>query len=158
MLLSPAYAFPPVPTSPAEFVAHNLTLRPTFFGCETTSANKSMPLVIYLANGSPPHNGETPLTNTSTLQLEYDTPTVHAMLDRIFTIATQGSPPNSNRATNPVRAACLACAVMDQERARRGVGCARAALRDIVSPPVRSAFRRSRWLQIQVEFDNDHHG
>ena len=118
-LLSSAYAFPPVPTSPREFVAQNLTRRPTFFGCET-SANQSTPLVIYLANGGPPHNGEAPLTNTSTLTLEYNTSTVQAMLDQIFTIATQGNPLSLDVATDPEWAACLACAVVDRARERAG--------------------------------------
>ena len=126
MLLSPAYTFPPVPTSVEDFVAQNLSTRPTFFGCNTTSANDSTPLVIYLANGGPPRNGDAPLTNTSANQLSYEASEIQAMLDQIFDIATQGYPANASTTSDPEWPACLACAVVDRARercgeARRGV-------------------------------------
>ena len=120
MLLSSAYSFPPVPTTLGEFTAQNLSTRPTFFGCTTTSANASTPLVIYLANGGPPHNGEAPLTNSSTLQAKYDSSEIQAILDQTFIIATQGYPPNSSMTIDPEWPACLACAVVDRARQRAG--------------------------------------
>lgn len=119
-LLSPTYSFPPVPTSAGQFVAQNLTTRPTFFGCDTTSANDSTPLVIYLANGGPPHNGQAPLTNTPTLQASYSSSQIQAMLAQTFTIATQGYPANTSMTTDPEWPACLACAIVDRARGRSG--------------------------------------
>ncbi|KAG6373884.1 hypothetical protein JVT61DRAFT_6037 [Boletus reticuloceps] len=119
-LLSPAYSFPPVPTSPGEFIAQNLTTRPTFFGCNTTSANDTTPLLIYLANGGPPHNGQAPVTNISTFQLSSSSSTTQAILDQIFIIATQGYPANSSMTTDPEWPACLACAIVDRARERAG--------------------------------------
>ncbi|KAG8219070.1 putative lysophospholipase [Butyriboletus roseoflavus] len=116
MLLSSAYSFPPVPTTTEEFTAQNLSTRPTFFGCDTTST----PLLIYLANGGPPHNGEAPVTNTSTSQVAYDSSEIQAMLDQTFIIATQGYPANSSVATDPEWPACLACAIVDRARERAG--------------------------------------
>lgn len=120
MLLSSAYSFPPVPTSLSEFTAQNLSTRPTFFGCNTTSSNASTPLVIYLANGGPPHNGQAPLTNTSTSQISYEPSQIQGMLDQTFIIATQGYPANSSTPTDPQWPACLACAVVDRARERAG--------------------------------------
>ena len=120
MLLSSAYSFPLVPTSLGEFAAQNLSTRPTFFGCNTTSANESTPLVIYLANGGPPHNGEAAVTNTSTLQVSYNSSEIQAMLDQTFVITTQGYPPNSGMTTDPEWPACLACAIVDRARERAG--------------------------------------
>lgn len=120
MLLSPTYSFPPVPMTLEEFTAQNLSTRPTFFGCDTTSLNESTPLVIYLANGGPPHNGEAPVTNTSTLQVAYDPSQIQAMVDQTFIIATQGYPANSGVVTDPEWPACLACAIVDRARERAG--------------------------------------
>ncbi|KAF8139034.1 lysophospholipase [Boletus edulis] len=119
-LLSPAYSFPPVPTSPGEFIAQNLSTRPTFFGCNTASVNDTTPLLIYLANGGPPHNGQAPVTNISTFQLSSSSSTTQAMLDQIFVIATQGYPANSSMTTDPEWPACLACAIVDRARERAG--------------------------------------
>ncbi|KAF8555547.1 hypothetical protein OG21DRAFT_1507556 [Imleria badia] len=119
-LLSSAYLFPSVPTSPGEFIAQNLTTRPTFFGCNTTGGNEPTPLVIYLANGGPPHNGEVSVTNTSTGKVSYSSSEIQAMLDQTFIIATQGYPANSSMTTDPEWPACLACAVVDRARERAG--------------------------------------
>ncbi|KAG6373885.1 lysophospholipase [Boletus reticuloceps] len=119
-LLSSTYSFPPVPTTASEFTAHNLTTKPTFFGCNTTSANETTPLMIYLANGGPAHNGEVPVTNTSTLQVSYGASQIQSMLDQIFVISTQGYPTSSSMTTDPEWPACLACAVVDRARERAG--------------------------------------
>ncbi|KAG6373883.1 acyl transferase/acyl hydrolase/lysophospholipase [Boletus reticuloceps] len=119
-MLSSAYSFPPVPTSLGEFTAQNLSTRPTFFGCNVTSANETTPLLIYLANGGPPHNGEASVTNTSTTQVAYDSSQIQAMLDQAFVIATQGYPASSNMTTDPEWPACLACAIVDRAGERAG--------------------------------------
>ncbi|KDQ57439.1 hypothetical protein JAAARDRAFT_58053 [Jaapia argillacea MUCL 33604] len=109
-----AYAFPPVPTSIPGFTSQNLSTHPTFFGCNETSS----PLLIYLANGGPPP-GQPALTNTSTSQLAYQPTQLQAMLDQVFTIATQGYT-NATSSKDPEWAGCLACAVVDRARARMG--------------------------------------
>ncbi|KAG1736436.1 lysophospholipase catalytic domain-containing protein [Suillus paluster] len=114
-----AYSFPPVPTALGEFTAQNLTTRPTFFGCNTTSSNASTPLLIYLANGGPPHNGQAPVTNTSTTQLSYALSEIQAMLSQTLVIATQGYPTNGVT-TDPDWPSCLACAIVDRARERAG--------------------------------------
>lgn len=114
------YSFPPVPSSSAGFLANNLTLRPTFFGCNSP-ASSGDPLVVYIANGGPPL-GEVPVTNTSTDQLQYPSSEVQAMLNQVFDIATQGIPVEGKDGLekDPEWSACLACAVVD--RARRNAG------------------------------------
>ncbi|KAI0917852.1 hypothetical protein AcV5_002685 [Taiwanofungus camphoratus] len=115
------YSFPPLPTSQSTFLAQNLTRRPTFFGCNDTSASDA-PLVIYIANGGPPLN-QTPLTNTSTLQLAYSADQIDAMLSQSFDIATQGIPVthNGHLEKDPEWPACLACAVVDRTRRQEGL-------------------------------------
>jgi len=98
-----------------EFTAQNLTTRPTFFGCSNTST----PLLIYLANGGPPHDGEAPITNTPTTQLNYELSTVQAMLSQTFVIATQGYPADG-ATKDPDWPSCLACAIVDRARERAG--------------------------------------
>ncbi|KAG2142746.1 lysophospholipase [Suillus bovinus] len=115
-----AYSFPPVPTSMGEYTAQNLTTRPTFFGCNTTSSNASTPLLIYLANGGPPQDGEAPVTNTSTTQTSYSSSEIQAMLNQTFVITTQGYPQNG-ATKDPDWPSCLACAVVDRARERAGV-------------------------------------
>ncbi|CDO76326.1 hypothetical protein BN946_scf184414.g8 [Trametes cinnabarina] len=120
-LLSTVYSFPPVPTTQDEFLAHNLTRQPTFFGCDS-SASSDEPFVIYLANGGAPL-GEAPLTNTSTGKLAYTAEEAQAFLDQVHTIATQGislSASDGNVVKDPEWPACLACAVVDRSRRRLG--------------------------------------
>ena len=110
-----------MPTSSADFLAHNLTRRPTFFGCRSTAASGE-PLVIYLANGGAAL-GQVPVTNTSTLQLQYPNDEVQAMLDQTFDIAIQGIPVagRGGLQKDPQWPACLACAVVDRSRRKVGV-------------------------------------
>ncbi|TDL15555.1 hypothetical protein BD410DRAFT_823041 [Rickenella mellea] len=140
------YSFPPVPSTAATFLAQGLVNRPTFFGCDSahtinstnsTTDTSTPPLIIYIANGGPPP-GEPALTNTPTLQIQYEPEQIQGMLDQVFTIATQGIPPSLTSSTNstkrhnnnndsstgdkdPEWAACLACAIVDRARARSGV-------------------------------------
>ncbi|OSX65636.1 hypothetical protein POSPLADRAFT_1134437 [Postia placenta MAD-698-R-SB12] len=111
------YAFPPVPPLESTFLAHNLTKRPTFFGCEST-AESGEPLVIYLANGGPPL-GQPPLTNTSTSQFVYSADEIDGMLSQAFDVATQGIPEGLEK--DALWPACLACAVVDRSRRRERI-------------------------------------
>ena len=113
-LFPKAYSFPPVPTTPAGFIAGNLTKRPTFFGCNTST---SAPLLIYIANGGAPL-GQAPLTNVSTFQSTFATATVQPFLDQAFDAATQGIAKGAQK--DPAWPVCLACAVVDRTRARLG--------------------------------------
>lgn len=111
------YAFPPVPPLESTFLAHNLTKRPTFFGCEST-AESGEPLVIYLANGGPPL-AQPPLTNTSTSQFTYSADEIDGMLSQAFDVATQGIPEGLEK--DALWPACLACAVVDRSRRREKI-------------------------------------
>ncbi|KZT29198.1 lysophospholipase [Neolentinus lepideus HHB14362 ss-1] len=102
-----AYSFPPVPTSMSTFNVDNLTQHPTFFGCDSSSPT---PLLIYMPNGYTPA-GQTPVTNTSTEQVQYSNAEVQAMFDQTFTMATL-------EGIDSQWPACLACAVVDRARAR----------------------------------------
>ncbi|TBU46848.1 lysophospholipase [Dichomitus squalens] len=120
------YAFPPVPSTTEVYLSQNLTRRPTFFGCNSSAASGE-PLVVYIANGGPPL-GQAPLTNTSTLQLQYSNSEIEGMLNQLFDIATHGIPAETPKGLekDPVWPACLACAVTD--RSRRSVGVARSGI------------------------------
>ncbi|KAF8587110.1 lysophospholipase [Ramaria rubella] len=108
-LFGAVYPFPSIPSSPTIFVSQNLTRRPTFFGCH----EEGVPLVIYIANGGPPANGEAPVTNTSTLQTTFTSDEVRAFIDQAFDIATQGiGGQGANWGT------CLACGVTERARVR----------------------------------------
>ncbi|EKM59981.1 uncharacterized protein PHACADRAFT_250811 [Phanerochaete carnosa HHB-10118-sp] len=109
------YSFPPVPSSPDVFAAHNLTKRTTFFGCNTAP---EAPLVAYFANGGPPL-GQTPLTNLSTFTDTFTPPQIQAIMNQVFDIATQGIPINEVE-KDPEFPVCLACAIVDRARARAG--------------------------------------
>ncbi|KAH7909777.1 lysophospholipase catalytic domain-containing protein [Hygrophoropsis aurantiaca] len=114
-LFPTAYSFPPVPTNTSEFIAQNLATRPTFFGCDSST---EAPLIIYLANGGPPRNGETPLLNQAPASVTY--PELQAILDQTYTVAAQGYPENSTAVIDPEWPACLACAIVDRARNRTG--------------------------------------
>ncbi|KIJ62091.1 hypothetical protein HYDPIDRAFT_95112 [Hydnomerulius pinastri MD-312] len=115
-LFPTAYNFPPVPTETAEFTAQNLSTRPTFFGCDSST---EAPLIIYLANGGPPRDGATALLNQQPGYVP--TPELQEMLDQTYVIGTQGYPTDAASLTDPEWPACLACAVVDRARNRTGV-------------------------------------
>jgi lysophospholipase len=75
-------------------------------------------LIIYLANGGPPRDGATPLTNVAPNNVT--TEQLQAFLDQTFTIATQGNPANVSAAMDPEWPACLACGVVDRARNKTG--------------------------------------
>ena len=126
-LFPSTYSFPPVPQNQSTFLAQNLTTRPTFFGCNSSTGSAD-PLVIYIANGGAPL-GQAPVTNTSALQLSYGADQIDAMLAQTFDIATQGIPVLQLDGTlekDPEWPACLACALVD--RSRREAGTARSGV------------------------------
>ncbi|KAG0700944.1 lysophospholipase catalytic domain-containing protein [Suillus ampliporus] len=98
-----AYSFPLVPTSLGEFTAQNLTTRPTFFGCNTTTSNASTPLLIYLANGGPPSRW---------LSSRYQ----HLNLSNDIYVGY----PTDGATMDPDWPSCLACAIVDRARERAG--------------------------------------
>ncbi|KAH7921271.1 FabD/lysophospholipase-like protein [Leucogyrophana mollusca] len=114
-LFPTAYSFPPVPTNTSEFIAQNLSTRPTFFGCDSST---EAPLIIYLANGGPPRNGEAPLLNQAPNSVSY--PELQAILDQTYDVASQGYPADASAASDPEWPACLACAIVDRARNRTG--------------------------------------
>ncbi|CCM05468.1 uncharacterized protein FIBRA_07689 [Fibroporia radiculosa] len=116
-----AYTMPPVPTNISEFIAQNLSTHPTFFGCDSTT---EAPLIIYLANGGPPRDGATPLTNVAPNNVTNDQ--LQGFLDQTFTIALQGLPANASATSDSEWPACLACAIVD--RARNATGTERSGV------------------------------
>lgn len=104
-----------MPKSAEEFVARNLTSRPTFFGCDSSRA---APLVVYIANGAAPL-GQAPLTNVPTFQETFPLSEIQGFLDQTHDIATQGIPVDKTQ-KDPEWPVCLACAVVDRTRARLG--------------------------------------
>ncbi|KIJ62090.1 hypothetical protein HYDPIDRAFT_30641 [Hydnomerulius pinastri MD-312] len=115
-LFPTAYSFPPVPTNTSEFIAQNLSTRPSFFGCDSST---EAPLIIYVANGGPPHNGEPSLLNQQPSNVSLTE--LQAILDQSYLIGTQGYPADASEAEDPEWPACLACAVVDRARNRTGV-------------------------------------
>ena len=118
-LLSSTYDFPPVPSDTATWLDQGLTTHPTFFGCNSSSP---VPLLIYLANGAPPL-GEAPVTNISTLALQFEADEIEAALSQMFDMTTQGIATETNGVWEKDLEwpACLACAVVDRSRAKAGV-------------------------------------
>ncbi|KZT69824.1 lysophospholipase [Daedalea quercina L-15889] len=116
------YSFPPVPPDNSTWLAEGLTERPTFFGCNSSTASGA-PLLIYLGNGAPPLGETTAYTNTSTSQLSYSADELEAMLSQTFDIATQGiaSETTEGWEKDPEYASCLACAVVDRARERQNI-------------------------------------
>lgn len=88
---------PKVPTT-AGFVNQGLNQRPVFFGCNTTDT----PMVIYV-----PHYPWTWYSNSSTFQLQYDTPSALKQMENAMRSFTLNN-------TVPEWPKCLACAMSDR--------------------------------------------
>ncbi|KDQ08025.1 hypothetical protein BOTBODRAFT_192001 [Botryobasidium botryosum FD-172 SS1] len=86
-------AFPPLPSSQADFVKMGLSQCPTFLGCDPKSSPPEFPLVVYIPN-MPPVTGADPLTNTDTLKVRYSTNHASLFLDAVRESATSGFVPN----------------------------------------------------------------
>ncbi|KAJ7700868.1 lysophospholipase catalytic domain-containing protein [Mycena rosella] len=112
-----AYAFPSIPSTPAEFLAQNLTTQPTFFGCDE---DQDVPMILYFANGAPPP-GKPAITNASTGQLSFpDLGLVQAIIDEAGESVSRGRPQNGE-ARDGLFPVCVACALSDRERSRLGM-------------------------------------
>lgn len=111
--------FPPVPSSPDQFIAEGLNRRPTFFGCEQTQG----PIIAYV-----PNNPISYFSNFSTLAPNYTYTEVAGMYrngrQQILTPLDPDSAKEGAKKQTLVKgsdwARCLACAVVDRERMRQG--------------------------------------
>ena len=90
---------------------------PSFFGCNEVSP---VPLIIYIANGPNPESYG--VTNISTEQTTFTTASFTEIFDGAMEVVTRGRPPaNSTLSYDPEWSVCLACAVVDRERATLGI-------------------------------------
>ncbi|TWU72455.1 Lysophospholipase 1 [Metarhizium rileyi] len=99
-------SFPPVPDVNS-FVNLGLNKRPTFFGCDNSSAG---PLIVYMPN--------TPYTfysNVSTFDLSYNDSDRNQMIQNGYNVATLG-----NGTVDAKWAACVGCAILSRSLGRRG--------------------------------------
>ena len=71
-------------------------------------------MLVYLPNSDP-----TGVTNTTTGQLVYLNNQTTAFLDTTFALTTRGIPTNGT--ADPEWATCLACAVVERMRGKKGV-------------------------------------
>ncbi|KAF8906593.1 phospholipase B [Gymnopilus junonius] len=105
--------FPPIPSTPEEFIATGVNARPAFFGCDPSSS-EDYPLIIYLPN-APPLTGSNPVTNTPTFQLSYTQLHTHLFFDQVYFNLISGFTPNAN-IPDPNWGKCLQCAAFDRAR------------------------------------------
>ncbi|KAJ7184570.1 lysophospholipase [Mycena filopes] len=113
-----AYSFPQIPATQAEFLAQNLTTRPTFFGCDEA---QDVPMILYFANGAPLPGEQQAITNASTSQLSFpDLALVQAIIDQAGESVARGRP-RDGEARDALFPVCVACALVDRERSRVGM-------------------------------------
>ncbi len=122
LLPSGTYDLPPLPKTTNTFVAQELNLHPTFFGCNGTAAslhsqpaNASYPLMVYLPNYDPAGT-----TDISTVQTAYSRKAAEAFLDAAVGVASGGRRSGKGTA-DAAWATCLACAVVERSRGKVGV-------------------------------------
>lgn len=115
MALPDGYQTLPYFPSAETFVNDGLNVRPTFFGCNASSAevDSGMPMVIYLPN-APVGNGGYQ-TNTTTFQLEYSREETQNFMNSIWETMSRGYP-EQGQATDPNYKACLACGIVERRR------------------------------------------
>ncbi|BGP52745.1 hypothetical protein JCM8202_004378 [Rhodotorula sphaerocarpa] len=122
--MSAYYDFVPIPATQADFVAQGLNLRPTFFGCNSTTGGNvtvqgGYPLMIYLPNAPGAGPGK---TNYSTFKLEYSKDEVTAFLNAAHEYTLRGYPNSTDtQARDQQWPLCLKCAVVDRARERAGL-------------------------------------
>jgi lysophospholipase len=116
-LLSPNVRFPPIPETADIFVSQGLNVRPTFFGCNATSAS-DYPLVIYLPNSPLPSGGYS--TNTTTLTLEYSIEDTAAFLAQASENTFKGYQ-EAGQQRDSSWPDCLACGLLERKRQMAGV-------------------------------------
>ncbi|EIN11650.1 phospholipase B [Punctularia strigosozonata HHB-11173 SS5] len=115
--------FPPIPTTPEQFLSTGVNQRPTFFGCYPQKNPPEWPMVIYFPN-SPPISGEDPVSNTGTFKLSYTPKHTRLFLDQVHN-NTIGGFTNGSTAADPNFGKCLQCAAVDRARIRSGANVAR---------------------------------
>ncbi|KAI0690543.1 phospholipase B [Cytidiella melzeri] len=107
-------AFPPAPTTPDEYISTGTRRRPTLFGCNPTQNPPEYPLVLYLPN-SPPLNGDDPVTNTATFQIQYTLKHSRLFMDQSHANTIGGFLENATL-PDPQWGVCLQCAAVDRAR------------------------------------------
>ncbi|KAI0766492.1 phospholipase B [Irpex lacteus] len=107
--------FPPIPNTTADFISTGVRRRPTLFGCNPTNQTApEYPLVLYLPN-SPPVNGDDPVTNTGTFQIDYTQKHSRLFIDQAHTNTISGFLEKAAFA-DPQWGTCLQCAAVDRSR------------------------------------------
>ncbi|KAG0145240.1 hypothetical protein CROQUDRAFT_46067 [Cronartium quercuum f. sp. fusiforme G11] len=100
------YQFPKIPDAMnGSFALAGYHKRPTLFGCE----DNNVPLILYL-----PNYFVSTLTNMPTMQTDYTWQELDGFFENGFFIATQ----SNSTYVDPQWPACLACAMIDKQRAR----------------------------------------
>ncbi|KAI0314922.1 phospholipase B [Amylostereum chailletii] len=114
LLQSSHQSFPPLPGNQAQFITTGVNRRPTFFGCNPTRNPPEYPMVIYFPN-SPPLNGDDPVSNTGTFQIQYPPDHTRIFIDQVHANVIGGFKPNTND-PDPNFGKCLQCAAIDRAR------------------------------------------
>jgi lysophospholipase len=99
--------FPAVPDVNT-FVNLGLNTRPTFFGCDPANLSAPAPLVVYLPNA--PYSAQ---SNTSTLQLSYNTSQRDAIITNGYNVVTRG-----NATADKSWPSCVGCAILQRSMYR----------------------------------------
>lgn len=101
-------SFPYVPDTET-FIKYGLNTKPTFFGCDAknlTDLEYIPPLIVYIPNSRYSFN-----SNTSTLQLSYNSSQRLGMIQNGFESATRG-----NFTDDPEFLGCIGCAIMRRKQ------------------------------------------
>lgn len=104
----------PLAPPPSTFLARNYTLRPTFFGCNTsltTTGDARSPIVLYMANS--PYSW---YSNYSVFALSMPYEEFYGVLENSFNIVTQ-----ANGTLGSEWPSCIACAAIDRSLERVGM-------------------------------------
>ncbi|KAJ6630228.1 acyl transferase/acyl hydrolase/lysophospholipase [Mycena sp. CBHHK59/15] len=107
-LFPDAYRFPQIPQTQAEFLSQNLTMQPTFFGCDE---DQDTPIMLYFPNGAPPP-GKPLITKASTSQLSFpDLGHIQAIINQTGEIISWGQLQNGE-AQHGLFPVCVVCALL----------------------------------------------
>jgi lysophospholipase len=99
------------------FLAHNLTARPTFFGCDASNLTALVkdgvtpPIVVYFANRPFDY-----YANVSTFKLTYTDKEKKSMVQNGIDVVTR-----NNGTIDPDFRSCIACAIIRREEERKGI-------------------------------------
>ncbi|EJD02796.1 phospholipase B [Fomitiporia mediterranea MF3/22] len=114
LLSSSHQGFPPIPNGTAGFIETGTNQRITFFGCDPSHNPPEFPLLMYLPN-NPSVNGDDPVTNTNTFQIQYTEKHSRLFLDQAQNMTTNGFIPNLKGADKNF-GMCFQCAAIDRAR------------------------------------------